>query len=147
MLLIKIEKMKNIVIMHLYKRVKIELFLFKELEKSFLKRFLIEIAAIKINRKQSQKDKFSLILSYIFVICCLVAKACLILCNPMFTACQASLSFPISWSFLQLMSIELVVLYNHLILCHPLLLCPQPFPASGSLPMSQLFVFVIQIKK
>lgn len=51
MLLINIEKMKNIVIMHLYKRVKIELFLFKELEKSFLKKFLIEIAAIKINRK------------------------------------------------------------------------------------------------
>ena len=28
---------------------------------------------------------------------------------------------------------------NHLILCRPLLLCPQSFPASGSFQMSQLF--------
>ena len=28
---------------------------------------------------------------------------------------------------------------DHLILCHPLLLCPQSFPASESLPMSQFF--------
>ena len=28
---------------------------------------------------------------------------------------------------------------NHLILCHPLLLLPSIFPASGSFPMSQLF--------
>ena len=28
---------------------------------------------------------------------------------------------------------------NHLILCQPLLLCPQSFPASGSFQMSQLF--------
>ena len=35
---------------------------------------------------------------------------------------QASLSFIISWSLLKLMSIELVMPSNHLILCHPLLL-------------------------
>ena len=29
---------------------------------------------------------------------------------------------------------------NHLILCHPLLLLPSIFPASGSFPMSQFFV-------
>ena len=28
---------------------------------------------------------------------------------------------------------------NHLILCHPVLLLPQSFPASGSFPVSQLF--------
>ena len=28
---------------------------------------------------------------------------------------------------------------NHLILCYPLLSCPQPSPASGSFPMSWLF--------
>ena len=28
---------------------------------------------------------------------------------------------------------------NHLILCHPLLLLPQSFPASGSFPMNQFF--------
>ena len=38
------------------------------------------------------------------------------------TACQASLCFTISWSLLKLMSIDLVMPSNHLILCHPLLL-------------------------
>ena len=37
------------------------------------------------------------------------------------------------------MSIELVMLSNHLFLCRPLLLLPQYFPASESLPMSTLF--------
>ena len=42
-------------------------------------------------------------------------------------ACQASLSFTISWSLLKLMSIELVMPSNHLVLCCPLLL-PSIFP-------------------
>ena len=42
---------------------------------------------------------------------------------------QTSLSFTISWSLLKLMSIELVVPSNHLILCHPLLLLPSVFPS------------------
>ena len=37
------------------------------------------------------------------------------------------------------MSIELVMPSNHFILCRPLLLCPQSFPASGSFQMSQIF--------
>ena len=37
-------------------------------------------------------------------------------------ACQASLAFTFSWSFLKLMSIESVMPSNHLILCHTLLL-------------------------
>ena len=41
---------------------------------------------------------------------------------------QASLSFTISRSLLELMSIELVMPSNHLILCHPLLL-PSVFPS------------------
>ena len=45
------------------------------------------------------------------------------------TAHQASLSFTISWSFLKLMSIELVMPSNHLILCCPLLLLPSIFPS------------------
>ena len=40
---------------------------------------------------------------------------------------QASLSFTISWSFLKLVSIESVMLSNHLILCRPLLLLPSVF--------------------
>ena len=43
-------------------------------------------------------------------------------------ACQASLSITNSWSLLKLMSIELVIPSNHLILCHPLLL-PSIFPS------------------
>ena len=44
-------------------------------------------------------------------------------------ASQASLSFTISWSLLKLMSIESVILSNHLILCRPLLLLPSVFPS------------------
>ena len=44
-------------------------------------------------------------------------------------ACQASLSFTISWSLLKLMSIESVMPPSHLILCHPLLLLPSIFPS------------------
>ena len=41
---------------------------------------------------------------------------------------QVSLSFTISWSLLKLMSIVLMMLSNHLILCCPLLL-PSIFPS------------------
>jgi len=47
--------------------------------------------------------------------------------TPWTAACQASLYFTISPSLLKLMSIELVIPSNHLILCHPLLL-PSIFP-------------------
>ena len=53
--------------------------------------------------------------------------------------CQASLSIINSWSLFRLMSIELVMPSNHLILSHALLLHLQSFPASGSFPMSQFF--------
>ena len=42
---------------------------------------------------------------------------------------QPSLSFTISQSLLKLMSIELVMPSNHLILCHPLPLLPSIFPS------------------
>ena len=54
-------------------------------------------------------------------------------------ALQASLSFTVSWSLLQLMSIESGMLSNHLILWAPFSFYLQSFPASGSFPMSQLF--------
>ena len=49
--------------------------------------------------------------------------------TPWTAACQASLSFTVSWSLLRLMSIELVMSSNHLILCYPLLLPPSIFPS------------------
>ena len=45
--------------------------------------------------------------------------------TPWTAAWQASLSFTISWSFLQLISIESMTPSSHLILCHPLLLLPS----------------------
>ena len=49
-------------------------------------------------------------------------------------ACQASLSFTLSWSSLRLMSSESVMPFNHVIL-----FCLQSLPASGSFPMSWFF--------
>ena len=43
-------------------------------------------------------------------------------------ACQGFLSITNSWSLLKLMSIELVMQSNHLILCCPFLLLPSVFP-------------------
>ena len=43
------------------------------------------------------------------------------------------------WSLLKLISIELVMPSNHLVLCRPLLSCLQSCPASGSFPVSQFF--------
>ena len=49
--------------------------------------------------------------------------------TPLNAAGQSSLSFTISQSLLKLMSIELVMPFNHLILCYPLLLLPSIFPS------------------
>ena len=48
--------------------------------------------------------------------------------TPWTAARQASLPFTVSWSLLKLISIESVMLSNHLILCCPLLLLPSIFP-------------------
>ena len=49
--------------------------------------------------------------------------------TPWTAARQATLSITNSWNLLKLMSIELVMPSNHLILCHPLLLLPSIFPS------------------
>ena len=49
--------------------------------------------------------------------------------NPWTAARQASLSITNSWSLHKLMSIELVMPSNHLILYHPILLLPSIFPS------------------
>ena len=49
--------------------------------------------------------------------------------TPQTAACEASLSITNSWSLPKLISIELVMPSNHLILCHPLLLLPSIFPS------------------
>ena len=49
--------------------------------------------------------------------------------TPQTAACQASMSITDSWNLLKLMSIELVMPSNHLILCHLLLHLPSIFPS------------------
>ena len=58
---------------------------------------------------------------------CSVTKLYLILMTPWNAECQASLSFTVSQNLLKFMSIDLVMLSNHFILCRPLLLLPSIF--------------------
>ena len=62
-------------------------------------------------------------------------------CIRLFAILQAAAHLSITnfRSLCKLMSTELVIQSNHFILCNPLLLLPQSFPASGSFPMNQLF--------
>ena len=59
-----------------------------------------------------------------------VAQSCQTLCDPWTAERQASLSITNSQRLLKLISIESVMLSNHLILCHPLLLLPSIFLSS-----------------
>ena len=68
------------------------------------------------------------------VFSCSVSKSCPTLCDPWSIVCQASLSFTVSWTLLRLMSIEMVMLSNHLILCHSLLLLASTFPSIRVFP-------------
>ena len=61
--------------------------------------------------------------------CCSVTKSCLIFATPWTAACQTSLFFTVSQNLLKLMSIESLMLSNHLILCYVLLLLPSVFPS------------------
>ena len=54
---------------------------------------------------------------------------CSVFVTPWTIAHQASLSFTISRGLLKFMSIEWVMLSNHIILCCPLLLLPSVFPS------------------
>ena len=58
-----------------------------------------------------------------------VHQLCSTLCNPMDCSMPASLSITNSQNLLKLMSIQLVMPSNYLILCFPLLLQPSIFPS------------------
>ena len=67
--------------------------------------------------------------------------SCVLLFATLWTAArQAFLSFSISRSLLKLMSIESIMLSNHLIFRCPVLLLPSSFPASESFPESFLHI-------
>ena len=58
---------------------------------------------------------------------CSVTKSYVTVCDPMDCSTQAPLFSTVSQSLLKFMSIELVVLSNYHILCHPFLLLPSIF--------------------
>ena len=60
--------------------------------------------------------------------------------TPWTAAHQSPLSSTISQSLFKFMSIELVMLSNHLTLCHSFSFCLQSFPASESFPISWLCI-------
>ena len=59
--------------------------------------------------------------------------------TPWTAACWAFLFFPASQSLFKLMSVDLVMPFNHLILCHPLLLPPSVFPSIRVFSSESLF--------
>ena len=99
--------------------------------------------AVNHNGKEYEKQYTYMLLNHFAVQLltqdCSVAQSCLTLCDPWTSAHQACLSFTTSRSLPKLMSIESVMLSNHLILYRPLLLLLQSFPASGSFLTSWLF--------
>ena len=91
----------------------------------------------------SKKVSASGIVRKIVVVVVQLCSRVQLFATPWTAAHQASLSFTISWSLLKFMSIESVMESW----CHPAILfcvvpfssCLQSLPASGSLPVSQLF--------
>ena len=84
----------------------------------------------RANRGQSVIPGFSLVRFTINLLIVVQLLSCVQLFMITWTAaCQAPLSFTISWSLLKLMSIDLVILSNHFTLCHPLLHLPSVFPS------------------
>ena len=76
-------------------------------------------------RRRGQVPGYGVVIFYV-VIVQLLSHVRLFM-TPWTAACQASLFFTISQSLLKFMSIEFMVLFNHLIICHPFLLLPSIF--------------------
>ena len=73
-------------------------------------------------------DSFFTLCIWSFVVVQLVSRVQLFV-FPWTAACQVPLSSTISRNLLNFMSLESVMLSNHLILCHHLLLLPSIFPS------------------
>ena len=71
--------------------------------------------------------------------CCSFTSLCPTLCHLMDCSIPGSPDLHYLWSWLKFMSIESVMPSNHLILSLPFF-CFQSFPASGSFPVSWLFM-------
>ena len=84
-------------------------------------------------RRQSGVDKWHFNPRFSGVVIQLLSHVQLFV-NPWTLAHQASLSLTVSQSLLKLMSIESVMLSNHLISGHPLFLLPPIFPSIRVFP-------------
>ena len=91
------------------------------------------------NHREYNKVLYTSVVQSLSLVCLFV--------TPWTAACQASLSFTISQSLLKLMSIELVMPFNHLILCYPLLCLPSVFLSIrvSSHPMAKYWSFSFSI--
>ena len=98
---------------------------------------VINLLTIKVDEDltlQYFPSKVSLFaLVFLLIYCCSIPQLYPTLSNPKDCNMPDFLSFSISWSLLKLMSIELVIPSNHLVLCHPLLL-PWIFPSIRVFP-------------
>ena len=97
--------------------------------------FSLLLVIYKYTHTHTHTHIYIYIYQYLIIVVVQSLSHVLLFATPWTAACQAFLSFTISWSLLRLMSIELVMPSNHLILCHPDL---QSFLASGSFAVSQL---------
>ena len=73
-----------------------------------------------------------------YVCACSLSQWGLTLCSPVDCRTLGFLVLHYLQEFAQT-HVKSMMLSNHLILCRPLVLLPQSFPASGSFPVSQLF--------
>ena len=96
----------------------------------FYKAINLKLKNKKKKKKKKERMWFSSVQSHRCVECFVI---------PWTAAHQAFLSTINSWSLLKLISIELVMPSNHLILCCSLLLPPSIFPSIRVLQMSQFF--------
>ena len=103
---------------------------------NFIKRLFSfsSLSALRVVSSASVK-----LLSTRFVVVVQLLSHVRLFVTPWTVACQASLSFTISWSLPKFMFFELVIPSNHLILCYPLLLLPSIFLSIKVFPMSRLF--------
>ena len=76
---------------------------------------------MKMQNKSTEKR-------FVFVVAVRLLSRVQLFSTPWTAAHQAFLPFTVFWHLLKLTSIELVLLFNHLILCCPLLLQPSIFP-------------------
>ena len=88
--------------------------------------------------------------SICYVVCSVhfssVFQSCLTLCNPVDCSMPGLTILHQILELGKLMSIELVLPSNHLMLCHPLSSCLQSCPVTGSFLMSQFFTSVKVLK-